>query len=379
MKVMKAGYQRLIPENVTKHIERVARVCYKSEDKIGEGTDMKMIKSLIGRQHMAMLEHSSICVEVDQFTYLELRDKADYMMHHVFPSDNPYRNKYPERCYLRFSVYDAIRHRDMCDHFSDGHIRFLVSGNIRAWYESMVGFIKDDGFPKHVYDVLVAHTGGPNGVFEGMEKYDPNGEIFSIYNEDDLNDNPRTCEIVTDFTKLTDNERLLHEDVSILFHVDRGVTHEGVRMRECSFAQESTRYCNYSMGKFGSDITVIAPVFWREDSLEYHEWYESCLADERRYMHLVNDLKAQPQEARTVLPQSTKADIVITANLREWHHFLNLRSCDATGPAHPQMKEVMTPLCEDMKAWYKDIRPFRDLDPKYLKLATSVSDIRCTI
>lgn len=350
MRVIKAGHQILTPESVTKHIERIARVCYKSEDKIGDGTDIKMIRSLIGRQHMAMLEHSSICVEVDELTYREIYDTVEYLKNHTFDGKDSAYDKRPMRCYLRFTEQDVCSDRRMCEHDANGVVRRLVSGNIRAWYETMVNFIKEEGFPLHVYEVLESVTGGPDGVFKDIEKYDPNLEMFTVYDEKDLEENPRWCNLVPDTTVLTKGERWVHEDISILFHVDRGVTHEMVRMRDCSFAQESTRYCNYSNGKFGSEITVIEPCFWKEGTLEYHEWYESCLADERRYVHLVNDLHAQPQQARTVLPQSTKADIVMTTNLREWWHILNLRACDATGPAHPQMKEVMVPVLHDFQA-----------------------------
>lgn len=351
MKVIKAGHQILTPESVTKHIERIARVCYKSEDKISEGTDIKMVRSLINRQHMAMLEHSSICVEVDALTYYEIWNTVDYFRTHTFESSNRSREKRPERMYLRMTDLKVCDDREMCAHDANGGtIRYLISGNIRAWYEAMVQFVKHEGFPMHVYTVLEDATGGPEGVFKYMDRNDPNGEMFTIYDVEDLNERPRWAKLVPDITVLTPGERWIHEDISVLFQVDRGVTHEMVRMRDCSFAQESTRYCNYSNGKFGSEITVIEPCFWKEGTLEYHEWYESCLADERRYVHLVNDLHAQPQQARTVLPQSTKAEIVMTTNLREWWHILNLRACDTTGPAHPQMKEVMVPLLKDFLA-----------------------------
>ena len=140
---------------------------------------------------------------------------------------------------------------------------------------------------------------------------------------------------------------LEHSSLSVLFTVDRGVTHELVRHRIMSFAQESTRYCNYANGKFGGEITVIKPLFWKEGSVEYDRWLRDIKTAEHAYMKLLEG-GATPQEARSVLPNSTKADIVLTGNYREWRHFLWLRAADKTGPAHPQMKEVTVPLLDEL-------------------------------
>ena len=167
------------------------------------------------------------------------------------------------------------------------------------------------------------------------------------------------AEIITDFNELTPEERMVHEDVSVLFIVDRGITHEIVRHRDASFAQESTRYCNYNLGKFDNEITVIEPCFFNKneepiDKLswsKYKHWKEACLMSENAYFNLLK-AGATPQEARDVLPTSVKAEIVVTTNLHEWRHILNLRACDSTGSAHPQIKEVMIPLFKEMKPIY---------------------------
>lgn len=138
---------------------------------------------------------------------------------------------------------------------------------------------------------------------------------------------------------------LEHYSFSVKFTVDRGVSHEIVRHRLASFAQESTRYCNY--GHEG-EITVIKPVFWDEVSGEYMAWKHGCMTAERRYMELLDD-GATPQEARSVLPNSTKTEVVMTANLREWRHFLKLRAVGTTGKPHPQMQEVAIPLLRELK------------------------------
>lgn len=138
---------------------------------------------------------------------------------------------------------------------------------------------------------------------------------------------------------------LEHSSLSVKFVVDRGVSHEIVRHRLFSFAQESTRYCNYSKGKFGSEITFIEPCFWDEDSNFYMMWKFCCLEAEKYYIYFIED-GATPQEARAVLPNSTATELIVTGNYREWRHFLKLRTDKA---AHPQMREVAIPLLKELR------------------------------
>ena len=143
---------------------------------------------------------------------------------------------------------------------------------------------------------------------------------------------------------------LEHSFLSVKFTVDRGVTHELVRHRLCSFAQESTRYCNYSGEKFGHDVWFVIPYFFAERHADdkpgqYILWVEACRYAEEMYFALL-DKGATPQEARTVLPNSTAAEIVVSGNYREWRHILKLRTAK---DAHPQMREVMCPLGAELK------------------------------
>lgn len=141
---------------------------------------------------------------------------------------------------------------------------------------------------------------------------------------------------------------LEHSSLSVLFTVDRGVTHELVRHRIMSFAQESTRYCNYSGDKFGNEITVVKPCWLDgEASLEYCIWAVAMRDAERAYFDLIH-AGWKPQQARSVLPTSTKADITLTGNYREWRHFFKLRACGVTGAPHPQMLEVTIPLLREI-------------------------------
>ena len=141
---------------------------------------------------------------------------------------------------------------------------------------------------------------------------------------------------------------LEHASVSVLFTIDRGVANEVTRHRIASFAQSSTRYCNFSQDKFGNEITVIRPCFFRNGTVAYDEWYEACAVAEQKYFSLLR-IGMKPEEARDVLPISTMTKLVMTANLREWRHFFKLRAVGTTGKPHPQMLQVTVPLLDDFK------------------------------
>lgn len=140
---------------------------------------------------------------------------------------------------------------------------------------------------------------------------------------------------------------LEHSSLTIKFICDRGVSHELVRHRLASFGQESTRYCNYSGDKFGKELTFISPCFFEFGSPGYHDWFVAMHNAEDSYMSLIEN-GATPQEARSVLPNSIKTEVVMTANYREWRHFFKLRAARATGPAHPQMEEITQPLLKEL-------------------------------
>lgn len=136
---------------------------------------------------------------------------------------------------------------------------------------------------------------------------------------------------------------LEHGSVSVRFIVDRGVSHELVRHRLASFSQESTRYVNYSKEKYGGELTVIEPCFLEPLSADWWEWWGACYDGEIRYLRMIARGRT-PQEARCVLPTSTKTELVMSANVREWRHVFGMRCAPA---AHPQMREVMIPLREE--------------------------------
>ena len=150
-----------------------------------------------------------------------------------------------------------------------------------------------------------------------------------------------------------------HVSISVRFICDRGVSHELVRHRLASYSQESTRYANYSKNRFGGEITVIKPPFWAEHSSQYAEWLNAMELAEKAYMKLLK-IGASPEQARSVLPNSLKTEVVMSCNIREWRHVLNLRCSKA---AHPQIRQIMLPL---LKEFYEKLPDFfEDLFKKY--------------
>jgi thymidylate synthase (FAD) len=158
-----------------------------------------------------------------------------------------------------------------------------------------------------------------------------------------------------------------HANVSVRIISDRGVTHELVRHRLASYSQESTRYCNYSKDSFDNEIAVILPVWLydvydegaTQDEAErrgYFAWLNAMWDAQEYYMQLLK-LGWSPQEARDVLPNGLKTEIIMTCNIREWRHFFKMRTSPA---AHPQMKA----LAAAMLSGFKEAIPvlFEDID-----------------
>jgi len=181
---------------------------------------------------------------------------------------------------------------------------------------------------------------------------------------------------------------LEHEKITVRVICDRGVTHEVVRHRiGASYSQESTRYCNYGQGKFGGEIAVILPFFFdrhakrqnvkipsgwkiarggritltkrlKAELNEFDVWFAAMLFSEWAYLTLVSQFGRTAQEARSVLPNSLKTEIVVTYNLREWRHFFKLRTAKR---AHPQMREITVPMLKEFQQQvpvvFDDIKP----------------------
>jgi len=133
---------------------------------------------------------------------------------------------------------------------------------------------------------------------------------------------------------------LEHFSISVKFVTDRGVANEIVRHRNCSFAQESTRYCRYDNG-----ISVIKPPF--TDEMADWSWTSTVDSIDQVYSSMLK-LGITPEIARSVLPLCTKTEIVVTTNIREWRHIFELRVLGTTGKPHPQIKELMEPLLKEL-------------------------------
>lgn len=269
---------------IYKQIERCARVCYKSEDKIGEGTAEKMVEMLTKRGHTAMLEHGTVYL-----SFSPEEGGSDTFLWEC--ANSPYSK----------IVYDKDTNRN----YLTTNYRVLVEN---SWLDNL--------------KYLCAPT-----------KY--------------------------------------HEKrVTVHFICDRGVSHELVRHRVFSFAQESTRYCNYSKDKFGNEITFIIPCWMSltaadlkdRDLLTNSEdnWIKALLCAEQAYFDLLNGSssptifggicsgnfeKWTPQQARAVLPNSLKTEVCMTGFMSDWEHFFELRTAQN---AHPQMRELAIPLKEMM-------------------------------
>ena len=176
-----------------------------------------------------------------------------------------------------------------------------------------------------------------------LQKIERIGRV--CYKSEDLITEDSAEKFIRNILKRGHESVIEHEKISVKMVCDRGVTHEIVRHRVASYSQESTRYCNYQKDKFGNELTFIKPVFWKEDSPEYALWKESMQQIEDQYMKLL-EMGASAQEARSILPNSLKTEIVVTMNLREWRHFFRLRTASA---AHPQIREIAGMVLEEFR------------------------------
>lgn len=293
-------------------VERAARVCYKSEERITSTSADAFCRKLITQlKHESVLEHVSLGFFVSGSDYIRLQ---------CWPSratNNPVT-----RAHLRFTA-------------SDG--RCVVSGNIRAWRDTLR--LRND-VPAFVKALVRRHPLFFADLAPDAERY--LGEVPKYVN------------------MYTQAELLEHATTTVKFTVDRGVSHEIVRHRVAAHSQESTRYCNY--GKTGNVTFVIPPWLsilpgaytaevWSDPFDPVVPWFTAMQAAEQTYLALLKS-GWSPQQARAVLPNSLKTELVMTATLREWRHVFALRTA---GNAHPQMREVMCPLLVALQMKYPRI------------------------
>lgn len=156
-------------------------------------------------------------------------------------------------------------------------------------------------------------------------------------------DTSSAIKMINKLIELDHTAMLEHYNVTVRFICDIGVYKDITRHRHASFAIESTRYCNYSKDKFGNEISFIKPCNIEEGSELWNEWSNQMKDVETTYIKMA-ELGAKPDQLRMILPHSTAASVVMTANMREWRYILKLRCSKA---AHPSVREVMLMLLNE--------------------------------
>lgn len=180
----------------------------------------------------------------------------------------------------------------------------------------------------------------------------------TCYKSEDRITNDSAEKFAQSILKMGHHSVIEHVNFTVRFITNRGVTHELVRHRLASYSQESTRYCNYS----GADIQFIKPVWWERCDENQKEMFLDALSlAEHHYKKLMN-AGWGAQEAREVLPNALKTEIVVTANIREWRHIFNLRCSKA---AHPQIRDLLLPLLDCFSTRVPAL--FDDLRAKYIE------------
>lgn len=312
MKIIEPSAVLLPPIDITdpladaRRIELCGRVCYKSEDKITDTSAAAFVENLKKRGHLSVLEHADYCCKLNAEAFMGMLEA--------------------------FREIEEITGVKLHLRFTSARENYVVSGNMRAW--EVYTSILNEAFPE---------------IFRLMEPIIRRAiTIFDLFNNTIGNE---TATRIDPATLTSPIERQTHITRTAHIICDRGVSHEIVRHRLASYSQESTRYCNYAKGKFGGEITVIKPCFWEEGSVTYRAWRGQCEMLESTYLAMI-DAGATPQEARSILPNSLKTELMMTANLREWRHFLTLRCAPS---AHPQMREIALLLLPQFQTDYPDL------------------------
>lgn len=280
MKLINQKSEYWSQKDLYKQIERCARVCYKSEDKITEDSAKKMVDRLIQSKHLAMLEHGTV--------YLELESSLQEPPNNIYEISHKYENNQYSK------VVKNVDDGDIVHRYITTNLRVLVENH---WEEDL--------------------------EYLCMPNYDFHARRVTVH-----------------------------------FVTNRQVANELVRHRTMSFAQESTRYCNYMNDKFGSELTFIEPCWMYKDAkqpllieapqlIEAEEEFKNCLeVIEATYCTLISD-GWKAQHAATILPNATKSEIVVTGFVEDWKYLLDLRALGTTGAPHPQMKELMIGVYEE--------------------------------
>ena len=305
MKLIESSVTKINQEpdinGIFKQIELAGRTCYKSEANITDTSAENFVERMINSKHTAMLEHGTLYLDIP---IGQLGDDNEYMWKssiiQIFKK-NPYSrvNKYRKLHRIDDKTMTSIYH-------------YAITTNYRVFIEQ----IPWEELGPMRYSKIEGYELGLNKDY-----------ILSFM-----------CE---------PNEH--HEKrITFKFITDRGVSHELVRHRVMSFAQESTRYCNYSKAKFGKELTFIIPTWFNNSSIYIQEKFvEICKECEKAYFDgLENGMK--PEQIRQILPMAIKTEIVVTGFKSDWDYFLKLRHEGITGNPHPDIKK----LANEMKILY---------------------------
>ncbi|MDO8947608.1 MAG: FAD-dependent thymidylate synthase [Desulfocapsaceae bacterium] len=287
-------------------LEACGRICYKSEEKITEGSALPFVKKIAEHGHNSVMEMAVVTLRL----HCSFQQVTDFL-----------------GCQPKYFIIDLVENG------------LLVTGSIRAFRELYLSFPETVLVQAMVDFLGASHSYLLEGVWQSVDR---NG-VSSIAVE------KMTLDQVE---QLAPYLLLRHRFLSVKFIVNRAVTHEIVRHRPCSFLQESQRYCRYNQDKFGNQVTFIRPMFFAPDSAEYTLWKQAMELTEDLYLQLLET--STPQAARTVLPNSCKTEIIVYCNLAEWKHIFRLRTSPA---AEPSMREVMIPLEAEIKKRYPELFP----------------------
>lgn len=317
-------------------IEMVGRTCYKSEDKKTKDSARKFVDRLVNSGHWAMLEFGYVYMKASHRLLRALRKYLYPKFHAEYKDD--WNIAHPNHIYLNI-------------------VNEYITGSFRAFHDIFDDCCKSEWCEKNdpVFELLDVLADMYPEVFvrerynhqfataiaDGYSFYDSRDPVAQIFDRD----------WYVDSVKEENSARIAHNILYntlphlALFTADRAVCMEMIRHRPCSFAMESTRYCSYDRGKFGKEITVVKPCFLEESdsNLKWKAWKLAMTSAEAMYMSML-ELGCTAQEARSVLPNSLKADLWVCATEKEWKHILNLRLAGKTGKPHPQMVEVMEQL-----------------------------------
>jgi len=287
-------------------IERCGRLCYKSEDKITEGSAEGFVKRIIQSGHESVLEMANITLKISSDSEITLI-------------------KFLETVPKFFQVSKTDK----------GSL--IITGSPRSYRD----LARSHPNIKLTKAIMLYLTPNYPVLFDDLQP--KNGWIP----QDGIN----IKEIaLSEIEKLPIEIFIKHKSLLVHFITNRAVTHELVRHRVASYLQESQRYCRYNQDKFGGEITFIKPVFYVEGSNEFDIWKKTMEISEANYMELIKT--STPQAARTVLPNSCKTEIMVNAYIEEWLHILKLRTSMA---ADPSIREIMLMLLEELIKKYPNI------------------------